>query len=213
MRIALINENSQAPKNALIYKTLVEATRALGHSVDNYGMYSQEDKAWLTYVQNGILASVLINAGAADYIVTGCGTGVGAMLALNSFPGIICGLLTEPSDGFLFARINNGNAISLPYAKGFGWGAEVNLGYVFEKFFAAEGGGGYPPEKQQVERENKLILDGVRANNFKDILDCLKGLDQKLLIGALSGENFKRLFYKNAREERVIEYIKGLIGE
>ena len=59
--------------------------KAKGHTVDNYGMYSADDKAQLTYVQNGILAAILLNSGAADFVVTGCGTGEGAMLALNSF--------------------------------------------------------------------------------------------------------------------------------
>jgi ribose 5-phosphate isomerase RpiB len=213
MRIALINENSQAPKNALIFKTLSEVAEGLGHTVENYGMYSQEDKEWLTYVQNGMLASVLINGGAADYIVTGCGTGMGAMLALNSFPGVICGLVETPSDAFLFSQINDGNAISLPYAKGFGWGAEINLAYVFEKVFSVAGGGGYPPEKQKVERENKKILDGVRRNNFKNIYECLDGLDQDLLKGALSGKNFKALFYKNAKNEEMIQYVQKIVGK
>ena len=87
MRIALINENSQAPKNALIYKTLSDVTTKLGFEVDNYGMYSPEDEHWLTYVQNGILASVLINGGAADYIVTGCGTGMGRHAGVEQLPG------------------------------------------------------------------------------------------------------------------------------
>lgn len=213
MRIALINENSQAPKNALIYKTLSGVAGRFGHSVDNYGMYSQEDQAWLTYVQNGILAAVLINSGAADFVVTGCGTGSGAMLACNSFPGVICGLIVEPSDAFLFSQINNGNAISLPYAKGFGWGAELNMAYIFEKLFESEPGGGYPPEKQKVERENKDILDEVRKNNFKDLVECLDGLDPALVKGAMSGEHFKRLFYQHAREEELIRYVKGVVGE
>lgn len=213
MRIALINENSQAPKNALIYKTLSDVAGRFGHTVDNYGMYSQEDKAWLTYVQNGILASVLINSGAADFIVTGCGTGVGAMLSCNSFPGVICGLIIEPSDAFLFSQINNGNAISLPYAKGFGWGAELNIAYIFEKLFEGEPGGGYPPEKQKVERENKVILDEVRKNNFKGIIECLESLKPALVKGAMSGVNFNNLFYQHAKEEIIIQYVKRIVGE
>ena len=59
--------------------------------VVNYGMYAADDAAQLTYVQCGILAAILLNSGAADYVITGCGTGEGAMLALNSFPGVICG--------------------------------------------------------------------------------------------------------------------------
>ena len=44
-------------------------------------MYTAEDAAQLTYVQCGILAAILLNSGAADYVITGCGTGEGAMLA------------------------------------------------------------------------------------------------------------------------------------
>lgn len=120
MRIALINENSQAGKNEMIYRSLKKVADIKGYEVDNYGMYSAEDENSLTYVQNGILASILLNSGAADYVVTGCGTGEGAMLALNSFPGVICGHVCDPSDGYMFAQINDGNAVSLPFAKGFG---------------------------------------------------------------------------------------------
>ncbi len=59
----------------------------MGHQVFNYGMYTPEDECQLTYVQVGILAAVLLNSGAADYVITGCGTGEGA------FQGIV--LLSE----------------------------------------------------------------------------------------------------------------------
>lgn len=55
------------------------------------------------------------------------------MLALNSFPGVLCGHVVDPSDAYMFMQINDGNAIALPFAKGFGWGAELNLTYIFEK--------------------------------------------------------------------------------
>lgn len=91
MRIALINENSQGAKNGMIYNSLKKVADQYGFEVDNYGMYTAEDEAQLTYVQVGILAAALLNAKAADYVITGCGTGEGAMLACNSFPGVICG--------------------------------------------------------------------------------------------------------------------------
>ena len=65
MKIALINENSQAAKNALIEATLRKVVEPMGHEVVNYGMYATDDAAQLTYVQNGILAAVLLNSGAA----------------------------------------------------------------------------------------------------------------------------------------------------
>lgn len=130
MKIALINENSQAAKNAQVEAVLKKVVEPKGHEVFNYGMYSAEDTHQLTYVQNGILAAVLLNSGAADYVITGCGTGEGAMLACNAFPGVLCGHVVDPSDAYMFAQINDGNAIALPFAKGFGWGAELNLEYI-----------------------------------------------------------------------------------
>lgn len=213
MRIALINENSQAPKNELICNTLKKVVEPMGHTVDNYGMYSGTDQEWLTYVQNGILAAVLLGGGAADYIITGCGTGEGAMLALNSFPGVLCGHVVDPSDAFLFAQINDGNAIALPFAKGFGWGGECNLEYIFEKLFSFGSGNGYPPEKRDIEQQNKRILDAVRAHTLKDLVTCLRGIDKELVTGALGGRHFKELFYKSATKPELVAYIKGLIGE
>ena len=131
MRIALINENSQAAKNALILDALKKVVEPMGHVVDNYGMYTAQDEAQLTYVQVGILGAILLNSGAADYVITGCGTGEGAMLAMNSFPGVICGHVEDPVDAYTFAHVNDGNAVALPFAKGFGWGGELNLTYIF----------------------------------------------------------------------------------
>ena len=118
MKIALINENSQAAKNAVAEKALKKVVEPMGHTVRNYGMYSADDAAQLTYVQIGILAAILLNSGAADYVITGCGTGEGAMLACNSFPGVICGHVEDPLDAYTFAQINDGNAIAIPFAKG-----------------------------------------------------------------------------------------------
>ena len=213
MRIALINENSQAAKNDMIYSTLKKVADSKGFEVDNYGMYSADDKAQLTYVQNGILADILLNSGAADFVVTGCGTGEGAMLALNSFPGVICGHVVDPSDAYMFMQINDGNAIALPFAKGFGWGAELNLTYIFEKLFEGEPGGGYPKERVVPEQRNKKILDEVRKVAFKDsLIDILKNLDQDLVKGAVAGEKFQELFFANCKCDKLAEYVKTLLA-
>ena len=121
MKIALINENSQAAKNSQIEAALKKVVEPMGHTVDNYGMYSATDDVQLTYVQAGILAAILLNSGAADYVVTGCGTGEGAMLACNSFPGVLCGHVEDPVDAYTFAHVNDGNCVAMPFAKGCGW--------------------------------------------------------------------------------------------
>jgi ribose 5-phosphate isomerase RpiB len=211
MRIALINETSQAAKNGLIESTLRQVLEPMGHQVSNYGMYGQEGEAQLTYVQAGILACILLNSGAADYVITGCGTGEGAMLALNSFPGVLCGYVSDPSDAYLFAQINDGNAISLPFAKGFGWGAELNLRYCFEKLFSAPPGGGYPPERAIPEQRNKRILDQVRAQTLRAPLDCLQAIDQELVRGAVSGPQFSQLFFPHCTDPELEHYIRSLL--
>lgn len=210
MKIALITENSQAAKNELIFNTLKSVVEPLGHEVYNYGMYSADDPNSLTYIQNGILASLLLNSGAADFVVTGCGTGEGAMLALNSFPGVICGHVQDPTDAFLFGQINNGNAIAIPFAKGFGWGAELNLGYIFEKLFTGERGQGYPAERAVPIKRNKLILDEVKTKCYRPLLDILADIDQDLVKGAVAGEKFDELFFANSKDEKINAFVKQL---
>lgn len=210
MKIALINENSQAAKNGIIYNALKKVADEKGYDVDNYGMYSADDKAQLTYVQNGILAAILLNSGAADFVVTGCGTGEGAMLALNSFPGVICGHVANPLDAYTFAQINDGNAIAIPFALGFGWGGDLNLEYIFEKLFSEPFGGGYPKERVVPEQRNKKILDGVREQAFKPLDEILKSLDRELVKGAIAGEKFDELFYASAKDEKLIALVKEL---
>ena len=212
MRIALITANSQAAKNSITEKALRKVVEPMGFEVRNYGMYAADDEAQLTYVQNGILAATLLNAGACDYVITGCGTGEGAMLALNSFPGVICGHVATPLDAYTFAQINDGNAISLPFALGFGWGGDLNLEYIFEKLFCEPSGGGYPKERAVPEQRNKKILDGVKLVTYKTMEEILPALDQELVKGAFAGKNFKEYFFADATDENLKALVKGIIG-
>lgn len=210
MKIALINENSQAAKNSVIHDALTSVAEPLGHQVFNYGMYSAEDDASLTYVMNGLLAGILLNSGAADFVVTGCGTGMGAMLACNAMPGVFCGLVIDPTDAFLFGQINDGNAISMPYAKGFGWAAELNLKDVYAKLFDGERGLGYPKERAEIMRKNRGILKDLKAVTCNDMLTVLKNVDQDLLRAAIAGEKFAEHFYANSQDAEISAYLKGL---
>ncbi|MDY7526406.1 MULTISPECIES: RpiB/LacA/LacB family sugar-phosphate isomerase [unclassified Cryobacterium] len=207
MKIALINENSQASKNAIIYKALKDVADEKGHESFNYGMTGKEGESRLTYVQNGLLASILLGTKAVDFVVTGCGTGVGAMLACNSFPGVVCGIAIEPTDAYLFSQINGGNALSIPYAKGFGWGAELNLTLIFERLFAEPMGGGYPKERVVPEQRNARILNEVKAVVYKPLIQVLKEIDQDFLKETIATENFTEYFIANAEPGEVRDYI------
>ncbi|MDO5406333.1 MAG: RpiB/LacA/LacB family sugar-phosphate isomerase [Eubacteriales bacterium] len=211
MRIALINENSQAAKNSVIEAALRKVTEPMGHEVYNYGMYNADDAEQLTYVQVGILAAVLLNSGAADYVITGCGTGEGAMLACNSFPGVICGHVADALDAYTFAQINDGNAISLPFAKGFGWGGDLNLEYIFEKLYVEESGQGYPRERAVPEQRNKKILDEVKKVTYQDLNVILKNLDQELVKGALATRGFKEYFWDLCKDEEIKKTVEEIL--
>ena len=212
MKIALINENSQAAKNELIFKTLESVAKPLGHEVYNYGMYTAEDEAQLTYVQIGILSAVLLNSKACDFVITGCGTGEGAMLACNSFPGVLCGHVVDPTDAYQFTQVNNGNAIAMPFAKGWGWGCELNLQYVFEKLFCSEWGLGYPRERAVPEQRNKKILDEVKKVTHTDMVHILKNLDRDLVRGALSGVKFKEYFFANCKDDCIRKAVEEILA-
>jgi ribose 5-phosphate isomerase RpiB len=210
MKIALIIENSQAAKNAIVHDALTAVAQPLGHQVFNYGMYTADDSASLTYVMNGLLTGILLNSKAADFVVTGCGTGMGSMLACNAMPGVFCGLVIDPTDAFLFSQINDGNCMSMPYAKGFGWAAELNLQDCYRKIFENEGGAGYPKERAHFMAANRSILKDVKAASCRDMLTVLKAVDQDLLKATIAGEKFAEYFYANSQDDAISAYLKAL---
>lgn len=214
MKIALLNENSQADKNSLIYKALRESAEAHEHEVHNYGMFKQDQEHQLTYVQIGVVASILLNSGAVDFVVTGCGTGQGALMAANAFDGVLCGHIETPLDAYLFGQVNNGNCVSIPYAQNFGWGAELNLKYIFDNLFGVEKlGAGYPKDRVEPQQRNKKILDTVKNVSHASITEVIKNIDQEFLKSAIDYPEFKQLFYANAKDKEIIKLIKDLIGE
>lgn len=210
MKIALIIENSQAAKSGIVHDALTSVAEPLGHQVHHYGMYTPEDAASLTYPMNGLLAGLLLNSKAADFVVTGCGTGVGSNLACNAMPGVFCGLVVDPTDAFLFGQINDGNAISMPYAKGFGWAAELNLQDCFRKLFENERGAGYPKERAAVMAKNRGVVADLKAASCHDMLTVLETVDQDLLKAAIAGERFQEHFFANCQDDAIAAYIRDL---
>ena len=121
------------------------------------------------------------------------------MLACNAMPGVFCGLVIDPTDAFLFSQINAGNAISMPYAKGFGWAAELNLQDCYRKLFEGEPGVGYPKERAAIMAKNRSILADLKAAASHDMMSVLKNVDQDLLKAAIAGEKFEELLLSPIR--------------
>ncbi|PTP45085.1 RpiB/LacA/LacB family sugar-phosphate isomerase [Vibrio splendidus] len=211
MKIALMMENSQAGKNAMVAAELESVAGGIGHDVFNLGMTDENDHH-LTYIHLGIMASILINSKAVDFVVTGCGTGQGALMSLNLHPGVVCGYCLEPSDAFLFNQINNGNALALAFAKGFGWAGELNIRYIFEKALTGERGNGYPLERAEPQQRNAALLNEVKAAVVKDnFIDSLRAIDQELVKTAVGSERFQQCLFDHCQDPDIADYVRSLL--
>lgn len=220
MKIALINEFSQSAKNDIILRELKGVVEPLGHTVYNTGMNTEEaplqlgQPGYLTYLNIGVQAALLLNSKAVDFVVTGCGTGQGALMACNMMPGVVCGYCIEPSDAYLFLQINNGNALSLPYAKGFGWGAEVNLKTVFEKAFMSPAGMGYPnePGRKESQNRNAAKLFETKGLVAKPLVQALKDIDPALVKNAMT-PRFLECFYAGCQDAELKAFVDSVVGK
>ncbi|MBP5308511.1 MAG: RpiB/LacA/LacB family sugar-phosphate isomerase [Clostridia bacterium] len=199
MRIAVINEVSSRDKNGKI----LEALTGSGREVFNVGMSADGAEPELTYIHTGLMAGIALNSGAADLVVGGCGTGQGFMISAMQYPGVFCGLITEPLDAWLFSQINGGNCISLALNKGFGWAADINLKYIFEKLFDGEMGRGYPEHRSESQRESRNLLKKISANTHKDFAEILKNTDKALIERIFSHTPFKEFIDNYAKIEFV----------
>lgn len=221
MKIALLNEFSQAPKNEIIFQELKSATLPMGHQVYNAAMekplsdqdvpeaYTKENPR-LTYLHLGIQAALLLNSGAVDFIITGCGTGQGALMSLNIYPGVVCGYCIEPADAYLFLQINNGNALSLPFAKGFGWGAELNLNTVFTRAFGSPKGMGYPNDRKAAQNRNASLLFTVKEQVAKPLLAALRSLDPQMVSECMI-PRFLDCFYAGCQNDEIREFVDHIV--
>lgn len=118
MRIAVIQGTSRKNMNTLLFESVKKAVQSFDE-VLNFGIFEDKDEQY-SYVETAILISLLVESGAVDFVVTGCSSGQGMMLACNSLPGLLCGYIENPQDAFLFGRINGGNVASLPLGLNFG---------------------------------------------------------------------------------------------
>ena len=182
MRIAVINEFSTKNRNGDVLKALEE----LGYEPVNLGMKDLEGEPQLNYLETAFLSALALNLKAVDFVVGGCGTGQGYMNALLQYPGTFCGLLTDPTDAFLYSRINAGNCVSLPLNKGYGGGGgDINLKYIFEKLFNDTHGGGYPETRKEFQADLRKILNKRSLNAHKSMEEIVDTMDETILKKAL----------------------------
>ena len=178
MRIGVIQASSQAEKNSLLYETVKK--HAKGAEVFNFGCLPDEQPKY-SYIEISVLVGLLLSSRAVDFIVTGCSSGQGMMLACNSMPGVICGYAPTPMDAYLFAQINDGNAISLPLGEGYTWSGCENLDKTIEKLFSEPFAQGYPKSEAERKLRDTRLLKQLRQSSQIDFIELMNGLDGALI--------------------------------
>jgi ribose 5-phosphate isomerase RpiB len=181
MKIAVINEISAASKNTDILRVL----EGRGHEVHNLGNTGKEGEPQLQYIHTGLMSALLLHLKAVDYVVGGCGTGLGYLNSVLQYPGVVCGHILTPLDAWLFARINDGNCVSLALNQGYGWAGEINLSMIFDELFTPERGAGFPSHRAEPQRNSRAILAEISTVTHKPFIEILRVLPLSVTKPAL----------------------------
>ncbi len=208
MKIGVIQATSQTKKNKLLYHCTANSVEKHGYEVINFGCYEDESCSF-SYIEIAVMISMLLSSKSIDFVVTGCSSGQGMMIACNSLPDVICGYVENPQDAFLFGRINDGNSVSVPLGLNFGWAGEINLQCTLEKLFEDEFGIGYPPEDADRKKQDTLLLKEINALTKRNAIDVFKQLDKTLIQKVLKKHNVVEYILEHGRKKEVLEFIRS----
>ena len=164
------------------------------------GMWHRENK---DNIEISVLIGLLLASDAVDFVVTGCSSGQGMMLACNNMPGALCGYAPAPKDAYLFAQINNGNAISLPLGEDYTWSVEENFEKTIEALFSELFGQGYPKSEAERKLKDTELLKQIRAKSQIDMASLLKKMDISLVEKVLKKNDVIDFIKRNGNKEIV----------
>lgn len=177
MTIGVICASSVTDKNRILYEAVRESVPEA--AVINFGC--REGEELYSYIDVSIMVGMLLSSGSVDFVVTGCSSGQGMMLACNSMPGVLCGYAPAPMDAYLFAQINDGNAVSLPLGDDYTWAGEDNLRATVSKLFSEPFGQGYPKGQEDRKKKDTLLLKKIRKNSQKKMTELLDDIDPDMM--------------------------------
>jgi ribose 5-phosphate isomerase RpiB len=197
MKIAVINETSAADRNA----DILAALEGRGHTIINTGMTKNYAKPELSYIHTGMLSAILLNLKRVDFVVGGCGTGQGYLNSVMQYPGVCCGHIINSLDAWLFMQINGGNCISLMLNQGYGWAADVNLRFIFDRIFSVESGAGYPPHRKEPQQQSRQILNQVSALTHRSMVEIIATFPEEIIRPTLDYPGVKELIDVDSIED------------
>jgi ribose 5-phosphate isomerase RpiB len=201
MKIAVINETSAADRNA----DILAALGGRGLTIINAGMTKNFAKPELTYIHTGLLSAILLNLKRVDFVVGGCGTGQGFLTSVMQYPGVFCGHIVNSLDAWLFTQINGGNCISLMLNQGYGWAADVNLRFIFDRIFSVESGAGYPPHRQESQRRSRQILSQISTMTHCSLAEIIATFPDDIVNPTLEYPGVKELIDADSIEDAALK--------
>lgn len=205
MKIGVIQASSQIRKNKLLYDLVSKYSN--DSEVINFGCFENEDEKY-SYIEISLLAGLLLASGAVDFIVSGCSSGQGMMLACNNIPNVLCGYIPTAMDAYLFVQINNGNAVSVPLGEEYTWKGEDNLEETIKKLFSEPFGQGYPRSEAQRKLKDTLLLKDIRKRSQKDALEFYVSLDADLISKIFTKKDVIKYISINGTDEKLTDWVR-----
>ena len=205
MRIAVIQATSQLDKNKLIFDSVKKY--APEAEIYNFGC-TENEKNTYSYIEISVLIGLLLASSSVDFVVTGCSSGQGMMLACNNIPGVLCGYAPTPKDAYLFAQINNGNAISLPLGEEYTWGGEENLEQTIAGLFSEPFGQGYPRKDSERKLKDTALLKNIRKQSQIEAVELLDKLDKELIRKIMFKEDVINFILSQGTEQDILDWVR-----
>jgi ribose 5-phosphate isomerase RpiB len=205
MKIAVVTESSTSAKNTAIIEALADTGRE--HEIFNLGMTGKEGEPELLIYETGFLTALLLNLGCVDFVIGGCGTGQGYFNCAVQFPGVVCGLILDDVDAWVYPRINSGNCVSLALNKGYGWAGEMNLRFIFEKLFTADFGCGYPSHRKEPQKKIREKLAAMSVCTHKEFADIIQNIEQEIWDNVIKFPGILDFLRLNTANKKSSEYL------
>ena len=130
------------------------------------------------------------------------------MLACNSMPGVLCGYAPTPQDAYLFAQINNGNAISLPLGEGYTWQGVDNFKETIVELFSEPFGQGYPRAEAERKLRDTALLKEIRRKSQVSTIDLLDRLDKQLIKKITDKKDVIRYILEHGGDVEIANWLK-----
>ncbi|MCL2380975.1 MAG: RpiB/LacA/LacB family sugar-phosphate isomerase [Treponema sp.] len=205
MKIAVIIEGSTKARNVDVVRAVESLNQ--GHEIYNLGMKNVEGEPDLSYLHTAFLSALTLNLKAVDFVLGGCGTGQGYMIAAHQFPGVFCGLLIDPVESFLFSQVNAGNCVSFQLNKNYGLGGDLNLKYMLENLFNDTYGQGYPAARKEIQCTARGRLEKLSVDAHKSMKEIIQVMDKDVVRAALNFPGVLDFIKGKSPESELKEYV------